>query len=370
MDGRGLFVVTESDDQSTITSANTSSSPSESPHSRSQGTAHGWPRVAKLIAETPEWQAFPRFRELNVKILLYYQVELDQLQADLRDAEGIDSERKKYPNAPQGLYGKYADKMIEYRDSDDEKRSRQWGLVIRIRTLLKEYNAALHQHAQISALPHPDSDNIKTLRQWLKRPDCGNHCIGGKGIDAWGLNDEDDPPSKPLTQRILPLFISLFRPRPPPVDRLDLAATCPRPPIDGFTRWVSEEWIPFYDDCRNAANAKRGMDDQGLVSKILGIDDAKVHLFIRDSCRLLIANAGHWHTDYSGGNMAEVVLHWWLYCAVFSWIDVLHGFWDFKGADLYCHCCPCWWCLFRISSWNAWTSGLERRELCRIKASS
>lgn len=43
----------------------------------------GWPNLAQIMSEVPEYAAFSRFRELNVKNLLYYQAELDVLQQDL-----------------------------------------------------------------------------------------------------------------------------------------------------------------------------------------------------------------------------------------------------------------------------------------------
>ena len=89
------------------------------------------------------------------------------------------------------------------------------------------------------------------------RSDLGNNCIGGNGKAAWNLENVDLAPGERLTQRILPLFGRLFWPRSPPDDDLDLVATCPRPQEDWLTRWVTKEWIPFYDDFWNKMRPNR-----------------------------------------------------------------------------------------------------------------
>ena len=47
------------------------------------GKRHGWPHLAHLMSDVPEFAAFSRFRELNVKNLLYYQAELNIVQEQL-----------------------------------------------------------------------------------------------------------------------------------------------------------------------------------------------------------------------------------------------------------------------------------------------
>jgi len=47
----------------------------------------GWPKLAQELAQAPSVEAFPRFRELNVKSLLYYQVELSKLEQQLQQIE-------------------------------------------------------------------------------------------------------------------------------------------------------------------------------------------------------------------------------------------------------------------------------------------
>jgi len=101
----------------------------------------GWPRLAELMAMKPGLESFSRFRELNVKNLLYYQVQLAALEEDLEEAEKKDygeQHRKE-------KYAKYADNMIESGDDDPGagaggRQDRQVDIVMKIRRLLKEYS--------------------------------------------------------------------------------------------------------------------------------------------------------------------------------------------------------------------------------------
>lgn len=205
----------------------------------------GWPRLAQLMATTPDFAAFSRFRDLNVKSLLYYQVELTELRKSLDKLERSncyngDSEVREYANR--------ADYLI---DSRHDKHHAQWDLVVRMRELLKEYNAALLQYSQVSALPEPDSYNIESLRVWLKREGDGHYFIKGAGDDIWGNLYEREKDRKSLMRQFLQLLRSIFWSQKAPPNKLDLVATRPPQNIDGLTHWVANNFVPFYHELRN-----------------------------------------------------------------------------------------------------------------------
>lgn len=117
-------------------------------------------------------------------------------------------------------------------------------------------DTALLQHVQVSALPEPDNCNVESLRAWISRPDCGNFCIAGRGSEAWGdLYERPDDPD-PFSKRIKRLLLSIFWVHDSPPKKPDLVATHPHRNIDGFTRWIEDEWIPFYHGCRTSMNEK------------------------------------------------------------------------------------------------------------------
>ena len=94
---------------------------------------NGWPLLAKKMIDTPEFEAVSRFRQLNMKNLLYFQVELADLEEELTKSEQND-------NKSGEEYCKYADRLVLCQLETDSSRRTQWDLVIKIRNLLKEYS--------------------------------------------------------------------------------------------------------------------------------------------------------------------------------------------------------------------------------------
>jgi hypothetical protein len=100
----------------------------------------GWPMVTKLITDVPDFEAFPTFKALNIKSLLYYQAELDDIQRRLHKLEYEDNilgERRGLEDAQ--VWGERADYIMacEYEDPAHRK---QWDLIQRMRKVLKAYS--------------------------------------------------------------------------------------------------------------------------------------------------------------------------------------------------------------------------------------
>jgi hypothetical protein len=133
-----------SDSASRISSLSSDSSKSSVPAK----TLAGWPQLAEVMANTPDFAAFPRFRDLNTKSLLYYQVQLKLLGKKLHDQEiadqefyemmnGRDSEETRGENCVQDCYAQRADFLVE------DRKSQQFKLVKEVREVLKEYSKCL-----------------------------------------------------------------------------------------------------------------------------------------------------------------------------------------------------------------------------------
>lgn len=99
----------------------------------------GWPLLARFMADHPIIEAFPRFREANIKNLLYYQVQISKLEKALKNEEHNDWERTKNLAKRQQL-ACFPNKMI---DSGSE----QWELVLGLRK-------CLHQYSEINSSPY------------------------------------------------------------------------------------------------------------------------------------------------------------------------------------------------------------------------
>lgn len=85
----------------------------------------GWPQLALMMAKTPDFAAFPRFRDLNTKSLLYYQAQLTLYRNKLHELE--------YSDAQKNIWHERADKLVE---TDSE----QFKTVMEMRKVLKEYS--------------------------------------------------------------------------------------------------------------------------------------------------------------------------------------------------------------------------------------
>ncbi|KAI8623903.1 hypothetical protein F5Y19DRAFT_343177 [Xylariaceae sp. FL1651] len=195
----------------------------------------GWPLLAELMVKRPDFEAFSRFRELNVKNLLYYQVQLEQLRNSLRNME-----ERIYKN-PSYEYLKDAGNFIDNPDQP------YWELVEKLRRLLREYNEALILFSQVSALPTPSSGNMENLTQWIASPEGGNFCVGGDGSQAWGDLYYIKPPET-LGQYLRKLVQSLKPGRSSTHLQFENDLVAPHPPrnIDRATRWIEDQVVPTY----------------------------------------------------------------------------------------------------------------------------
>lgn len=206
---------------------------------------HGWPELAKTIEKYPDFEAFPRFRDLNIKSLLYYQCQLSQLREELHEIEWMDHRENPYPCAHN--YNSRADSLISSAGYKDEKMSvarEQIEKVEEIRVVLEKYNSALLQYSQVNELPKADVVNVNSLHHWLMDPKLGKNTIGGPGAESWGKLERNSP----APESLLSQFLHLFKSRTLEEDDIKLDLVVPRKceKVDGLTLWVAHKWIPFW----------------------------------------------------------------------------------------------------------------------------
>jgi hypothetical protein len=94
---------------------------------------HGWPQVAKLVSEVPQFEAYQTFRDLHVKSLLYYQAELVSLRKELHAVEYEDA------RSSRSEFAENLDFLFASGSNEDPNLRRQWTLITKIRKVLKEY---------------------------------------------------------------------------------------------------------------------------------------------------------------------------------------------------------------------------------------
>ncbi|KAH8660977.1 hypothetical protein BGZ60DRAFT_530968 [Tricladium varicosporioides] len=218
----------------------------------------GWPKLAEFMTKTPDFAAFSRFRDLNIKSLLYYQAQLFAIRKKLRKQEYEDF----HGGIQTKKFAKRADFLMDHEGSE------QFKLIIKMREILKEYNEALLQYSQISALPEPDPYDMKNLRRWIRHPHYGNWCIRGdhREENTWGNIYEDPDENLSLWNLFGHMVWAFFWLKPPPEgEDLDLVATRSYTQVDGFTRWITGYLIPFTEAWKDKRQRKKDMDEESSV---------------------------------------------------------------------------------------------------------
>jgi hypothetical protein len=211
----------------------------------------GWPLLARLMDKNPEFEAFARFRELNVKNLLYYQVELDYVSDLLRREELRDrklahmDEKRAFSQCPLKMIKKF----------EDDGKCKQWEYVLRMRRCLREYNEAMLQYTRVSALPEANAREMNMLVDWIVNPQGGNHTISSWGSGAWGWLYDWQESKMSLSDLLRRLWKGLkdvllfWRARKSaPQTRSDLVVLRPGVKADGVATWIAYTFVPWLSE--------------------------------------------------------------------------------------------------------------------------
>ncbi|KAF7901752.1 uncharacterized protein EAF01_007051 [Botrytis porri] len=217
----------------------------------------GWPLVSKLIAQYPDLEAFKAFRDLNIKSLLYYQAELENLRKKLHQAEYNEHRQGEQEGITKAsMMAMNLDYYLLHARMDGSKcKSKQVKIMKQIRVVLKEYNDALLQYSKLTALPRADPYNVETLRVWLKR--VGKHCISGDAACIWGDYTENVGEAKPLRWQFVSLMRSIFWPPATIPDNLDLIVPRQGHTVDGLTTWIANEFVPFWHSIKQTLRRRK-----------------------------------------------------------------------------------------------------------------
>jgi hypothetical protein len=108
-------------------------------------------------------------------------------------------------------------------------------------------------YSQINELPEADDVNVKCLRTWLRTTGKGNGelQIQGPGKDTWGDLARPDE-RKSLGLQLWVLLRGLVWAEHLAKSDVDLVIPRKKRELDGLTRWVAHEWIPFWHNLTGA----------------------------------------------------------------------------------------------------------------------
>jgi len=178
------------------------------------------------------------------------------LEQSLRDQEKLDEENSRLGGEDYAKHAWCLTLCDLNEEGEEAWKHEQWKMIVKIRKCLKEYNKALVLHDQVSALPEPKACNVESLRAYIKRLEYGHYLVSGPGAHAWGNLRDGERPKWKLGQHFTKLLRSitpaLHRPPPDPAEAThDLVSPVARGDQDSLTHWILDEWIPFYDACKD-----------------------------------------------------------------------------------------------------------------------
>ncbi|USP76595.1 hypothetical protein yc1106_03869 [Curvularia clavata] len=183
------------------------------PHDPLREHVVGYPKLAAQIGILPELAIFRRFGALNAQNLLYMQAELAYLETKLKEQQQVDSTN------PSGKRSVYALNWYWLKASEGTGADEQQTLILRIREVLKEYNDALIQQAEILKYPKPGNWDLHHMQNYLHSEAMGEDSLLGYDSNTWG-SVFDRKSQKP-----------------------DLVTLCPREKKDAFSTWAAENAI-------------------------------------------------------------------------------------------------------------------------------
>ncbi|KAF2643692.1 hypothetical protein P280DRAFT_537296 [Massarina eburnea CBS 473.64] len=177
--------------------------------------AKGYAKLAAQMGQLPETAIFRRFGALNARNLLYLQSELTSLEEALEKAEDIDSKNGK------GEKDKYAADYYWLQMSEHDGDTYQLKLMMKIRSLLKEYNKALYYQSALFRLERPDKFDLRDIQGFMNDDSMGLP-LTGPDQSIWGSCTEPDQFCKD-----------------------GLVSLRPRERPDPFSKWLAEHAIMF-----------------------------------------------------------------------------------------------------------------------------
>jgi hypothetical protein len=126
-------------------------------------------------------------------------------------------------------------------------------MVLGTLTRMISKDEALLQYSRINELPAAEDFNVNGVRTWLRDPKLGNFHASGPGQDSWGDPHEPDPQTEPFQAHLIRLLrsVTIFWAEEPKKCHPDLVVPRTRKEIDGFTRWIANDWIPFWHSLKN-----------------------------------------------------------------------------------------------------------------------
>ncbi|KAF4946800.1 hypothetical protein FSARC_14110 [Fusarium sarcochroum] len=157
--------------------------------------------LADFLSSYPEVLAIKRFRELQIRNLLFYQAELAHLEAGLRDIESQDAQQKQDPSEhtnfrwtppvigeKQAIGGPASSGDPTPFTLAETANSPYIEKVLQIRRTLAKYNEAVEQYKRLNAIAYPKKLDMVAIHEWLNDMNLGGAFLAGDVEDVWTID--------------------------------------------------------------------------------------------------------------------------------------------------------------------------------------
>ncbi|KAI2473820.1 hypothetical protein F4781DRAFT_379008 [Annulohypoxylon bovei var. microspora] len=141
-----------------------------------------------FLSAFPDTLAVKRFRDLQIRNLLFYQAELAHLQAELGEIEQRDAKLTADASARANFRWTPAmAKDIPFSVQQPTISSLYSEKMLQIRSTLISYNNAVEQYKRLNDIPCPMRRDITAICDWLNRMNMGGAFLAGDIEDVWNV---------------------------------------------------------------------------------------------------------------------------------------------------------------------------------------
>ncbi|KAI0885179.1 uncharacterized protein GGS22DRAFT_139994 [Annulohypoxylon maeteangense] len=141
-----------------------------------------------FLSEFPDTLAVKRFRDLQIRNLLFYQAELAHLRVELEEIEQRDVKHTIDVSARANFRWTPAmAKDIPFSMQQPTISSLYREKMLQIRSTLVSYNNAVEQYKRLNDIPCPRRRDITAICDWLNRMNMGGAFLAGDIEDVWNV---------------------------------------------------------------------------------------------------------------------------------------------------------------------------------------
>ncbi|KAI1462259.1 hypothetical protein F4805DRAFT_452792 [Annulohypoxylon moriforme] len=145
-------------------------------------------KLSDFLNEFPDTLAVKRFRDLQIRNLLFYQAELAHLRVELEEIEQRDFKHTTDVSAHANFrWTPATEKDTQFPIHQPTISSLYREKMLQIRSTLVSYNNAVEQYKRLNDIPCPRRRDITAICDWLNRMNMGGAFLAGDIEDVWNV---------------------------------------------------------------------------------------------------------------------------------------------------------------------------------------